>query len=642
MLGAGNQTLSATFTPADTADYGTVTASVNLTVCQASTTMAVSSSLNPSAFQQSVTFTVTVTPGSGTFDNSGTVQFAVDGSNFGAPVTLNGGIATIQDSALGVGTHSITATYSGDSNFSASSNTLSGGQVVVGPVSLSQSTIAVSTASIALNGPLTVTLTAQDALGRQEPSGGSTVVFSLGTGTAGGTFSTVKDNGNGTYTATFTGTKAGSNTIKATIGRQAVTSTPPTVKVTPAAVSLSQSTISVSLATVAAGGQTTVTLTARDAYGNQETAGGSTIVFSLGTGTAGGTFSAVTDNGNGTYTATFTGTKAGSNTIKATIGRQAVTSTSPTVKVTPAAVSLSQSTISVGAATIAAGGQTTVTLTARDAYGNQETAGGSTIVFSLGTGTAGGTFSAVKDNGDGTYTATFTGTKAGSNTIKATIGRQAVTSTSPTVKVTPAAVSLSQSTISVSLAAVAAGGKTTVTLTARDAYGNQETAGGSTIVFSLGTGTAGGTFSAVKDNGNGTYTATFTGTKAGSNTIKATIGDQAVASIPPTVTVTPGAVSLSQSTISVSLATVAAGGKTTVTITARDAYGNLETAGGLAIVLSLGTGTAGGTFSAVKDNGNGTYTATFTGTKAGSDTIKATIGGQVVTSILPTVTVKAA
>ncbi len=59
----------------------------------------------------------------------------------------------------------------------------------------------------------------------------------------------------------------------------------------------------------------------------------------------------------------------------------------------------------------------------------------------------------------------------------------------------------------------------------------------------------------------------------------------------------------------------------------------------MTVVFSLGTGGAGGTLSAVTDHGSGTYTVTFTGTTAGSDTIKATIGGQVVTSIRPTLTV---
>ena len=78
---------------------------------------------------------------------------------------------------------------------------------------------------------------------------------------------------------------------------------------------------------------------------------------------------------------------------------------------------------------------------ARDAYGNDETAGGLTVGFQLGSNASGvssGTISAVKDNGDGTYTATFTGVDAGTaNTIVATIGGSGnnVTSTLPTVTV---------------------------------------------------------------------------------------------------------------------------------------------------------------------------------------------------------------
>jgi adhesin/invasin len=59
----------------------------------------------------------------------------------------------------------------------------------------------------------------------------------------------------------------------------------------------------------------------------------------------------------------------------------------------------------------------------------------------------------------------------------------------------------------------------------------------------------------------------------------------------------------------------------------------------LAVKFALGSGSAGGTFGTVTDHKNGTYTVTFTGTKVGSSTITATIGGQKVTSTLPTVTV---
>jgi hypothetical protein len=72
-----------------------------------------------------VTFTATVQPdGSGT--PTGSVQFQIDGSNFGSPVELTGGSATSAAiSALAVCGHQVTALYSGDGNFTPSSASLS-------------------------------------------------------------------------------------------------------------------------------------------------------------------------------------------------------------------------------------------------------------------------------------------------------------------------------------------------------------------------------------------------------------------------------------------------------------------------------------------------------------------------------------
>jgi hypothetical protein len=69
-------------------------------------------------------------------------------------------------------------------------------------------------------------------------------------------------------------------------------------------------------------------------------------------------------------------------------------------------------------------------------------------------------------------------------------------------------------------------------------------------------------------------------------------------------------------------------------------YGNLV-GGGLQIGFGLAGSSTSGTFGTVADNQNGTYTATFTATAPGSNTITATIGGQAITSTLPTVTVSA-
>ena len=129
-LTAGTHTITAGYSGDSSFSASSGALSGGQVVHPVGTTLAVRSSLSSSAFAQSVTFTATVTPASGTFDNGGSVQFAADGSNFGAPVTLSNGVASISDSGLTVGTHTITASYSGDTDFNAKSGTLSTGQTV--------------------------------------------------------------------------------------------------------------------------------------------------------------------------------------------------------------------------------------------------------------------------------------------------------------------------------------------------------------------------------------------------------------------------------------------------------------------------------------------------------------------------------
>jgi hypothetical protein len=522
------------------------------------------------------------------------------------------------------------------------------------PPNLAQSTVAVNPVSVASGSTSTVTFTARNAAGTALTTGGATVAFTLGTGTGQGTFGPVTDNNNGTYTATFTGTTVGTNTISATVGGQALTSTPAAITITtatgPGPVDPAQTTVAAAPTSVAVGATSTITLTARDAGGTQLTAGGSAVVFTLGTGTATGTFGTVSDNGNGTYSATFIGTAAGTNTIAATIDGVAITSTAPTITVTTASAATADpatSTVATATNSTAVGDTNTITLTARDAAGTQLATGGATVLFSLGTGTGQGTFGTVTDNGNGTYSATFTATTAGTNTIGATINGVPVTSTAPSIIVTTPAASTTadpaMSTIEADIDTLVVGEEATLTVTAIDAAGNPLTEGGSTVAFTLGTGTAAGTFGTVTDNDNGTYTATFTATTAGTNTIGATIGGVAITSTPPTITVAAAPTAdPAMSTIETDLDALAVGEAATITVTAIDADGVPLSNGGATVAFTLGTGTAAGTFGTVTDNQDGTYTATFTATTAGTNTIGATIGGVAITSEGPTITVTAA
>ena len=127
-LATGSDSITAVYV-GDLNFSGSTSAAVSQTVNQASSFTTLKSSQNPSTFGQSVTFTANI---SGQFSGvaTGTVTFNNGSTSLGtASVSNNSASMTI--TTLPVGTNSITAVYSGDSNFTGStSNTVS--QVVNG------------------------------------------------------------------------------------------------------------------------------------------------------------------------------------------------------------------------------------------------------------------------------------------------------------------------------------------------------------------------------------------------------------------------------------------------------------------------------------------------------------------------------
>ena len=77
-----------------------------------------------------VTFTVTVAPvASAPIAPGGLVTFTIDGSQV-STATVSGGVAVFATASLGVGTHPVLATYSGDVNFEGSAGALVPDQVI--------------------------------------------------------------------------------------------------------------------------------------------------------------------------------------------------------------------------------------------------------------------------------------------------------------------------------------------------------------------------------------------------------------------------------------------------------------------------------------------------------------------------------
>jgi subtilisin-like proprotein convertase family protein len=147
--------------------------SFSLTVGPAATTTVVTPSVNPSGFGENVTFTASVTPVAAIGTPTGTVTFSID-SVPQAPVALSSGSATLSTAALTPGPHTIDASYSGDTNFSAST-----GSVLQNVNKGVTTTLVVSSVEPSLFGqPVTFTATvAAQAPAPGTPTG--TVVFSI-------------------------------------------------------------------------------------------------------------------------------------------------------------------------------------------------------------------------------------------------------------------------------------------------------------------------------------------------------------------------------------------------------------------------------------------------------------------------------
>ena len=191
-----------------------------------STTTSLSSSLNPSTVGANVTLTATVSPASAT----GTVTF-YDGSTVIGSNAVSAGTATMSTTLLSRGSHSLTAAYSGDANYTASTSAILT-QTVNGT---STSTSLVSSKNPSGVGE-SVTFTATVTSGSGTPTG--TVIFkdgstTIGTQTLSGGVASVSTNtlagGSHSITAVYGGDStfngSTSNTVTQTVNKGATSTT---------------------------------------------------------------------------------------------------------------------------------------------------------------------------------------------------------------------------------------------------------------------------------------------------------------------------------------------------------------------------------------------------------------------------------
>jgi hypothetical protein len=206
---------------------------------------------------QSVTFTATVTPASGTVTPTGTVTVYDGTTQIGTGTLSSSGSATFSTSALTAGAHSLTAVYSGDSNFTSSTSPAV--SVTVSNATKIATTMLLSASATQLTSGQSVTLTASVApqSGSGTPTG--SVTFLDGQTQLG---ASPLSAGSSSFTSASlsTGTHSITATYSGEANYSASTSSPVTVTVTAAPSPDYSLSISSASLTVARGGSGKLTI----------------------------------------------------------------------------------------------------------------------------------------------------------------------------------------------------------------------------------------------------------------------------------------------------------------------------------------------------------------------------------------------
>ncbi|QIM15348.1 DUF11 domain-containing protein [Leucobacter insecticola] len=391
----------------------------------------------------------------------------------------------------------------------------------------------------------------------------------------------------------------------------------------------------------------TITVTAKKADGTPAGVGGATVTMNTNLGTLSG----VTDNLDGTYTATLTSTTAGLATVNFTLnGAAGAAPATVQFNAGPPVFTSDAAGYSVSTGTVPVRSEHTVTVSLLDVYNNPIVGAEDRLEAFMpdrGQGTISG-FSPVNATlNPGVYAAKVTSTVSGTKTVTVkldgSIDVPLVVDGNTYAEFGPGATDLTNtnSKFSVSTGTKKVGSGThTVTVQLADADGNpiRNAQLTPTSDKSLGDGGFG---SFVEDTDDpGTYTATISSTIAGDMTISVALNGVGPVNARGGNTVAKfeaAEVDLTDLGTGFSVTTGPQStddGSHTATILLNDEYGNpvTLTADELATLIAVAMPSAGVTVSEVEADAAtaGKYTATITSTKTGDKQVSVTLGGQTV------------
>jgi hypothetical protein len=121
----GSHTVVARYEGSDNYNASANSAVYHQQVVASATTTALAQSIDPTAYGQAVVFTATVRGPGGIVPTLGSVRFYIDGAPYGSPLGLNAqGRAAVAIKTIPVGTHTVSAVYSGAGSLAASKDSL--------------------------------------------------------------------------------------------------------------------------------------------------------------------------------------------------------------------------------------------------------------------------------------------------------------------------------------------------------------------------------------------------------------------------------------------------------------------------------------------------------------------------------------
>ncbi len=551
-LGVGSHTINAFYAGDGNFSASDSTAApADQTVDQASTTTSLASSASTTDAGQSVTFTVSVgavAPGAGT--PTGTVTFN-DGSSVIGTATLvldhTTGFdqATLALSTLGVGNHSITASYPGDGNFSGSDSTGSPFALTVNLALTLSGPLPADTVGVAYSQAITASGGTGDISLKVTDISGPTTGLNIPTSGDGSLMITGMPADAGTVTFTVTATDA----IGVSLPQQYSLVINPAVGLTPASLPLGTVGLQYDQTIAGTGGTGGTTLTVSKVSGSipgLNIPAGNTSTLSLdgiptGAGTVTFTVTA-TDSLGGTFAQGYTLTVNTFNIVPSTLPNGTAGVRYDTTITTVGSVGDTTLTVSNLSGTIA---------------GLNVPSSGTNTLDLAGTPT-----------GTGTITFTVTATDANNDSTSANFSLTVVAGP-------PAAVVFSTVAQTNTAGAVSA----LMTVQLQDADGNPALAGSGGLTLNLHSDSAGGSFLDVNDQaittltvapGSSTASFEYRDTKAGTPTLTVSTANFFTTQ---QETIKPG--TATALTVAVPTQTIAGGVFSTV-VDAVDAFGNLD------------------------------------------------------------------